>query len=79
MKRLVNIKDKTLEVAKILTNEESELIVSHINRIISLNEKIYQIMHIVRIYDEIKTSLVNNSQDKLYRLLRESYQIFLLL
>lgn len=71
MERLVNIKDKTLEVAKILTSEESELIHFHINRIISLNARIYQIRHVVRIYDEIKTSLVNNSDDKLYRLIRE--------
>ena len=71
MKRLVNIKDKSLEVTKILTNEEYELIIYHINSIISLHEKTLQIMYVVRIFNELKTSIINDSNDVIYRLSRE--------
>ncbi len=71
MKRLVSIKDKSLEVTKILTDEEFELINHQINRVLSLHERTLQIMYVVKIFDEIKTSIANNSRDTHYRLLRE--------
>ena len=58
MKRLANIKDKSLEVTKILTDEEFELINHHINRVLSLHERTLQIMYVVKIFDEIKPLLV---------------------
>lgn len=71
MKRLVNIKNKSLEVTKVLTDENYNLINYHIDCIISLHEKILQLMFVVKIFDEIETSLINNSRNSQHRLLRE--------
>ena len=71
MKRLVNIKDKTIEVVKILLDEECELINTHINNVVSLHKKVFQLMQVATIYDEIKNSIINDSQHTLYRLIRE--------
>jgi hypothetical protein len=76
MKRLVIIKDKTIEVVKVLTNDESELITNHIISVSSLHERVFQIMQVVKIYDEIKVSLSNDSNYALNRLIREFFSNF---
>ena len=71
MKRLVNIKDKTLIVSELLTDDKYELINNQIDCVLSLHEKTLQLMSVVKIYNEIETSIINNSRENLYRLLRE--------
>ncbi|WP_319479102.1 hypothetical protein [uncultured Draconibacterium sp.] len=75
MKRLATILDKGINVVKGLSNEESNLIMKHIEQVHALRRKVLQFQQILNIFQDIKVTITNNPQN-LSRLISEMLSNF---
>jgi len=63
MKRLATILDKKINVIRGLSNEEGNLIITHIEQVHSLRRKVLQLQQIVNIFQDIKNTVAKNPQN----------------
>jgi hypothetical protein len=71
MKQLATISNTTIEAFKLLSEDESDLIISHMDNVALFQTRIRQAQQIVQIFREIQKSLSGNSNEKIYRLIGE--------
>jgi hypothetical protein len=76
MTRLANILNKKINVIGKLSNDESNLIKFHCNRINWLRKKLLQLNQIINIHDEIKNAIDSNNTENSHRLISEIFTNF---